>query len=135
MGRRAIQHAEDIDELAPEQYDSRKSRSAIDQALHKRLTYDIMRQLRKPGILCSNDAKSCYDRILHSSMALAYKRIGVPQQPIESMLLCIQNMRHHISTSYGISKESLQKTNPSSPFQGILQGNGASPTTWVLISV
>ena len=91
LGRRTIQHAEDIEELAPEQYGSRKSKSAIDQALHKRLTYDVMRQLRKPGILCSNDIKSCYDRILHSIAALAYKRIGVSQQPVDSILLCIQN--------------------------------------------
>ena len=29
----------------------------------------------------------------------------------------------------------MNKFNTQSPFQGILQGNGASPTTWVLISV
>ena len=71
LGTRAIQHAEDINELVPEQYGSHKAKSAIDQALHKRLTYDIMRQLRKSEILCSNDTKSCYDRILHFIAALA----------------------------------------------------------------
>ena len=43
LGRRAIQHAEAINELGPEQYGSRKHKSDIDQALHKRLTYAIMR--------------------------------------------------------------------------------------------
>ena len=41
--RRAIQHAEEINDIAQEQYGSRKGKSAIDQALNKRLTYDIMR--------------------------------------------------------------------------------------------
>ena len=44
-------------------------------------------------------------------------------------------MNHHIRTSFGLSSESMNKLNTLSPFQGILQGNGASPTTWVLISV
>ena len=135
LGRRAISHAEAIHELAPEQYGSRKNKCAIDQALHKRITYDIMRQLKQSGLLCSNDAKSCYDRILHSVASLAYQRIGIPSQPVESMLKCIQDMNHRIRTSFGISKESMSKLNTLSPFQGILQGNGASPTTWVLISV
>ena len=43
LGRRAIQHAEEINDIAQEQYGSRKGKSAIDQALNKRLTYDIMR--------------------------------------------------------------------------------------------
>ena len=78
LGRRAIQHAEDINGLTPEQYGSRKNKCSIDQALHKRLTYDIMRQSKQSGLLCSNDAKSCYDRIVHSVAALAYKHVGVP---------------------------------------------------------
>ena len=82
LGRRAIQHAKEIDGIAPEQYGSRKYKSSIDQALHKRITYDIIRQTKRPGLLCSNDAKSCYDRIVHSVAALAYKRIGVPKPPL-----------------------------------------------------
>ena len=135
LGRRAMQHAESIQELAPEQYGSRKHKSSINQALHKRLTYDLMRQLKKAGLLCSNDAKSCYDRILHSIAALAYKRIGITTQPIDCMLTCIQDMNHHIRTSFGLSYNSMNKRHTLSPFQGILQGNGASLTTWVLISV
>ena len=129
LGRRAMQHAEAIDELAPEQYGSRKHKNSIDQALHKRLSYDIMLQLRQPGLLCSNDAKSCYDRILHSVAALAYKRIGIPSQPVECMLKCIQDMNFHIRTTFGLSSDSMNKLNTHSPFQGISQGNGPSPPT------
>ena len=50
------------------------------------------------------------------------------------MLKCIQDMKHQIRTNFGISEETLQKRYTMIPLQGILQGNGASPTTWVLIS-
>ena len=135
LGRRSIQHAEDIQGLAPEQYGSRKFKCSIDQALHKKITYDIMRQTKRSGLLCSNDAKSCFDQIVHSIAALAYKRIGIQQPPIECMLSGIQEMNYHISTSFGLSFESFNKHNTDCPLQGILQGNGAAPTTWVLISV
>ena len=134
LGRRAIQQAENLNDIAPEQYGSRKHKSAIDQALHKRLSYDIMRQMKTPGLLCSNDAKSCYDRVLHSIASLAYQRIGIPHPPVHCMLQCIQEMNHQIKTNFGISEECLHKRYTAVPLQGILQGNGASPTTWVLIS-
>ena len=134
LGRRTINHAEAIQDIAPEQYGSRKGKSACDQALHKTLTYDIMRQSKRPGALCSNDAKSCYDRILHSIVSLAYRRLGVAQPPVQCMVESIQNMNHHIKTSQGVSKVTLSKRNTLVPYQGILQGNGAAPTTWVIIS-
>ena len=39
LERRAIQQAEDLNDIAPEQYGSRKHKSSIDQALHKRISY------------------------------------------------------------------------------------------------
>ena len=65
IGRNMMYTAEDLNLIAKEQYGSRKSLSAIDHSLNKTLTYDLIRQLKKPGALCSNDAKSCYDRIVH----------------------------------------------------------------------
>ena len=134
LGRESIMHAEEHDLLAKEQYGSRKGKRAIDHALNKRLLYDIIRQCRKPGSLCSNDAKSCYDRVLHSITMLAFRRLGFPIPPVECMLRCIQEMQHHIRTTYGDSAEFLSSTDTAIPFQGILQGNGAAPTIWVLIS-
>jgi hypothetical protein len=134
LGRDAIAHAERNNLIAPEQYGSRKGKQAIDQALNKRLSYDILRMTRQPGALCSNDAKSCYDRVLHSIVALAFRRIGIPKQPTECMLQCIQEMKHYIRTSYGDSKHSYSSKDAAIPFQGILQGNGAGPTIWVLVS-
>jgi predicted lipid carrier protein YhbT len=134
LGKNTLAHAEVQNYIAKEQYGSRKGKSALEHAVHKRLTFDIMRQLRTNGALCSNDAKSCYDRILHSVASLAYQRLGIPKPPVKCMLQSIQNMKHHIRTSYGDSSFTMSNDGSLVPFQGALQGNGASPATWVIIS-
>jgi hypothetical protein len=50
--------------LAREKFGSRKSKSAIEHALNKRITIDVARQSKTPAGYIANDAKSCYDRIL-----------------------------------------------------------------------
>jgi hypothetical protein len=71
VGRIMMQNAERAKVLAPEQYGSRKHHKATDLALNKTLTYNIPRQLKRPGSMCSNDAKSCYDLIGHTQASLA----------------------------------------------------------------
>jgi hypothetical protein len=61
IGREMMRLAEKTKSLAPEQYGSRKAHKAMDLAVNKALTYDLLRQLKRPGAVCSNDAKSCYD--------------------------------------------------------------------------
>ena len=53
--------------------------------------------------------------------------------PVISMLTTIQNMKHHIMTNYGDSSFYMDNSGSLRPFQGVLQGNGAAPTTWVVI--
>jgi len=63
LARDTIRHAEKNNLVAPEQYGSRNGKRAVEHAVNKRITYDILRQTRLPGAMRSNDAKSCYDRI------------------------------------------------------------------------
>ena len=134
LGRESLLHAETNKLLSKEQYGSRRGKRAVDHALNKRIFYDIIRQSRKPGALCSNDAKSCYDRVLHSITMLAFRRLGFPIPPVECMLKTIQQMKHYIRTTFGDSNSFFSSDKAAIPFQGILQGNGAAPTIWVLIS-
>jgi hypothetical protein len=92
-GRAAMKHSEYLQErrqsngrqpLAPEQYGSRKGHQAVDQCLNKRLTFDLSWVLHKPMALCSNDAKSCYDRVVCLVASLCLQRIGCPK-PIENL--------------------------------------------------
>jgi Reverse transcriptase (RNA-dependent DNA polymerase) len=143
IGRSSMRQAEQLQRnrtttvrqaMAPEQYGSRKHHQAIDQCLNKRLTFDISRQLHGPMALCANDAKSCYDRIVHSVASLCMQRIGCPKPAVHSMFETLQHLRHHVRTRYGDSQASYNAADSDTPIQGLGQGNGAGPTIWALIS-
>jgi len=59
--REMMHHAEQYRLVAGEQYGSYHRHSSITQSLNKRLTFDQIRQLKQAVIVCSNDAKSCYN--------------------------------------------------------------------------
>ena len=65
---------------------------------------------------------------------LAYRRLGMPTPPVKCMLETIQLMKHHIQTNYGDSVFTMMSEGTLVPYQGILQRNGASLATWVIIS-
>ena len=134
LGRRAMAYGELHDAIAPEQYGSRKNMSASQASVNNRLMYDLMRQTRQGGIICANDAKSCYDRIVHSVLSLSLQRLGVPPAPIQSMLTTIQKMQHRIKTAHGVSPQFYQSAPSRPPLQGIIQGHGAAPTGWGMTS-
>jgi hypothetical protein len=133
LGREMLFRAETGGAVAIEQFGSRKHMSAIDQSLNKALTFDIWRQLRQRGALCSNDAKSCYNRIAHNCASLCLQRVGTPAPPIISMFETIQKLKHYVHTVYGESEIHFVQQGPV-PLQGVGQGNGAGPQIWALVS-
>jgi len=120
--------------LAMEQYGSQAGLAAIFQSLNMQLFLDVMQQRKIPVAICSNDAKSCYDRIIHGFAALAALHLGVPLMAIEVMFGTIQQLHHFIRTAYGDSLKSFSGTNSSKPIQGLGQGNGAGPAIWAIVS-
>ena len=76
LGRDMMYTAEQLQVVAKERYGSRKNKAAIEQCLNKRLTFDLTRQLKRPLAMCSNDAKSCYDRIVHSAASPQHATYG-----------------------------------------------------------
>jgi hypothetical protein len=118
--------------IPEEQSGSRKKHQAILAALMKVLTMDLSRRRRLPMALCSNDAKSCYDRIVLWITALCLLRVGVARSTTDEMMLILQKARHFINTTFGNSDTSYGCTSP--PLQGVGQGNGAGPAIWALIS-
>lgn len=63
IGKRVMANAERANNLASEQYGSRKSKSSIVHATNKQLTFDIINVTKSDTALMVLDAKSCYDRI------------------------------------------------------------------------
>jgi hypothetical protein len=98
-----------------------------------------MRQQRKAGFLCSNDAIQCYDRIVHSVAMLSMTRLGANRQAMNSLFQQLQQANHHIVTAHGISESPYggQKRTQAGllPFQGVPQRNGMGPITWLAMSM
>ena len=133
IGRLAMKAAEERELLADEQYGSRKNRSAEKHALNKRLMLDVMRISRTPGVLSANDAKSCYDRILHFATYVSLRRVGVPKSAVVSMIHTLRKMKHKVRTAYGDSHETYGGEDDMDP-HGASQGNAAGPAIWALVS-
>jgi len=134
LGRAIMYKAETAHAIAPEQYGSRKHKSAIFQCLNKQLFYDAIRFKHRPAALCSNDAKSCYDRITLLAAALCLRRFGASQSMADSMITTIHEMRHHIRTTFGDSTVWSSRDTWQLPVAGIGQGNGAGPQIWAAVS-
>jgi hypothetical protein len=90
--------------LAREQFGSRKSKSAIEHALNKRITIDVARQSKTPALYIANDAKSCYDRILLMVAYLTMRHMGVPELAAKSSIHTLVTMPRAIKTVYGKSE-------------------------------
>jgi hypothetical protein len=134
IGREMMRTAESTFSLAPEQYGSRRSRWSIDLAVNKALTYNLLRQLKRPGAIYSNDARSCYDLIGHTQASLAMQRNGVPKAAVDCLFTTLQNASHKVRAGYGDSPSSYGGHTWITPMHGIGQGNGAGPAIWAVLS-
>ena len=79
-----------------------------------------------------NDAKSCYDRVVHSAAILTMRSFGVPAPAARVMMATLQQAKHYIKT--GFERSGATYGNEQTPIQGTGQGNGAAPALWALIS-
>jgi hypothetical protein len=90
LGRDVMHHTEELGLLPPDQGGSRKDHQSNELGLNKVLAFDLLRQLRQSGALCCNDAKSCYDRIVHAIAIPCMVRLGCLFAPIISMFKTLQ---------------------------------------------
>ena len=138
LGREMMAAAEANEGLAPEQYGSRKGHSAADQALNKRLLFDLMRQKRHPATDTAVDLKSCYDLVAHAPASISMQRQHLQEPPIVCMMTTLQNMVHTVRTAFGDSERSFGGELYAVPFapppMGVGQGNGAGPAIWAVVS-
>lgn len=131
-GRDIMHMAEKANSLAPEQYGSRKHHRAI--AVNKVLTNHILCQLKRPGVICSNDSKSCSDLIGHAQASLAMQRNGVSKTAIDCLFSTLQGATHQVRTGFGDSAIYYRGDKWLIPLHSIGQGNGAGPAIWAVVS-
>ena len=104
VGRRTLAHAEKAEAVAPDQYGSRKHHNSKELVLDKVLLNDIVRQKRIAIALGMNDARGCYDRILHSIAILVLMSFGVAGETARAMFKVLQEAEHHMKTGFGRSE-------------------------------
>lgn len=74
---------------------------AVEVALNRKLTSDILRQLRRPGTITGVDAASCYDRIIHFIVILIARHVGLNLIPLLALFGVIKHMIYYVQTGYG----------------------------------
>eukprot|EP00956_Cyclotella_meneghiniana_P010074 scaffold13929_cov79-Cyclotella_meneghiniana.AAC.4 len=120
--------------LMPDDIFSERAREATDGGLSKALFYDIVNQLRRPAGLASVDAANCYDRVAHAISQMVFQAFGTPKNASNSMHEAIQEMQFFLRTAFGDSTESVG-ARVELKTQGYMQGNGASPAGWAVVSI
>ena len=76
IGVRLMNSKENRNGFSEELGGTRKRHEAANIVLNRRITSDILRQLRRPGTITGVDAASCYDRIVHSLVILIARQEG-----------------------------------------------------------
>src|SRR5210317_476621 len=133
MGAASMQFAEEHHLIPAGECGARKKHQAIDLALSKRLVWDLLITQRRAAGWISNDAKSCFDRIVHWVAMLALLRFGMTWRVVATAFDTLAQSTHRVRTGFGDS--SVPFFPPTSvPFQGCGQGNGAGPAIWVAVS-
>lgn len=133
VGKLMVERALRTNQIPIEAFGSVPGRRANDCALNKALTNDTLRQQRRPAALCSNDATSCYDRIVHVVASLCMQRMGVHSTTCKVMFNTLQELQHYVSTAFGTSETPYSGVHI--PLQGVGQGNGAGPAIWLLMTI
>ena len=79
-----------------------------------------------------NDAKGCYDRIVHTVAILVLMSFGLSHTPAKVMFEMLQTAEHNVKTGFGPSQKAYGQQSP--PIQGAGQGNGCAPALCSMIS-
>jgi len=104
LAKITMKRGEDLKLIPPEQAGSWKHHQADVICACKTVMWDIVRQKRIPTAVSSNDAKSCYDRIVYNVAFMCAKAWGIATPPLLSMLWTMYRMKAHVRTAHGISE-------------------------------
>jgi hypothetical protein len=128
-----IKDGESYEQLAWKQYGSHEGKNATERALNKVLSFEFIRQARMDTAMSSNDAKSCYDRIVHSIASIIMQRQNVPVSACIGVFTTLHNLHHTVRTIYGDSKSGYGGTLWAVPYSGVGGGNRAGPEIWEVV--
>ena len=129
--RQVLHHMEDADLMNPGCYGNRPTRSAHDPVLIEVLQLEYSWATRYPHIKFSNDATSCYDRIIPSVSNVLARSYGLHRNVSMIHGDMLQNACYRIKTKLGVS-ENFYSHCPDFPIFGTGQGSTSSPNVWAI---
>ena len=135
LGRKLISNAEKLQIIPSEQTGGRKHHQANVTCTCKTLFWDITRQKRTPAALSSNDATSCYDRMLFIIGQCCGERFGAHPAPLTCLFTTMFLLVTCVLTAYGMSRMKYGGITEAIPLHTIGQGNGYGPTMWTSLDL
>ena len=108
--------------------------SAEEVAINRRLTLENSIRFPRCDAISDVDAAHCYDGIVHSMSSLLCQNEGCPLLSLLVMFGFILSMNYFLRTTSGDYISSYDGKQPI-PFQASCQGNRASPTMCLVISM
>ena len=133
FGHRMMRRGEQDGLLQEECFGSVRHRHPHLLALTRKCLIDYSRLTLTTLAVASVDAAQCYDRIQHTMASLACQCWGIPTPALATLLKTVQMMKIYLRTAHGDTEDHIPNDGEV-PFQGILQGNGAGPAIWLVIS-
>jgi hypothetical protein len=101
----------------------------ISAILLKRVSYDLIQQMRLTAAIFDNDAKAAYNRMIPSQCMILSTREGVWEEEIETHLQVLRETKYRVKTAHGVSPNWFQST-LALPILGLLQGSAAVSAMW-----
>ena len=114
--RQTLAHTEQANAISPNQYGSRKHHKSINTVLNKVLLNNILRHNRHADAIGMNNARGCYDRIVHSIAILVLMNFGFLGQIVRALFKVLQEVDHFMKTGFGRSDRAYG--NKTIPHQG-----------------
>ena len=129
--RQTIHHCEDKRTFNTGTYGSRSNRQSLDPVFLEVLQYDYASLTRWPEIKFSNDATSCYDRIIPSVSNILARAMGLHHNIADIHGSMLSKAIYRIKTQLGVSSGSYSHSDEY-PIFGTGQGSCASPLIWLM---
>ena len=103
-------------------------------ALNKKLVCDIGNKTTRPIVVISADTTNFYDRIVHLVASITNQQFGVQLEYLFILFSAARSIKIFLRKIYKVS-QIFYTGSKDMPFQGAVQGNGATPPIWIILSI
>jgi len=136
IGTHMIANASHLNLIPAECYRSHPGCTTMQVSLTCTLMADITQQSWATLVVALVDFRTCYDSVAHPPSSITCQHLGAASSVLETIFSTIQNMKIFLQTAHGNSSTFYGSPSMEGlPFQGVCQGNSASPALWLATSI